>query len=586
MSTRSTTLGARPGRSASERAELHERLTLIGRVVRLQAIATWAVRLIFIGLAVNAVWLAGARVFPYIVPTAVLPAIPLALAALGALVLVFWRPEATRIAALTDRRLGFKERITTAVELERKSGIPDTAASPPPASGQAGLMADLQLSDAVTHLRQVEPVEAFPIRLSLREVNATLLAIVLVVGLAVWPNPMQQTVRQREQMAQTVRQEAERLNRAADQIAAANADENGEELRQVEQALRDAARALEQRAGSSEEALAALAALEQRLQALRAQGGEDMQDALAALAGSMAQDPRTRDAGTSLARGDFRQAADQMRQIGQQMDQMSPAERARMARSMRQAGQRANRANPALGQGLQQAGNAMEQGNVGEAQDGLNQAAGALEQASGQLRASSERERAMAQMQQSRGQISRASQQGQQARGQQGQQGQGQQGQSQQGQGQQGQQSQGQQGQGQGQQGQQGQGGQEGEGQGQGQGQGGSQNGEQGDGSEAGGSGAGTGSNPSSDAIYDPVFAASRQERLNPEDQFQPEEAIENPNPEEGLRNDAQVSYRQVHARYQEQAVQSLQNNYIPIGLKDLVKDYFTSLSPGQEDGR
>ena len=29
-----------------------------------------------------------------------------------------------------------------------------------------------------------------------------------------------------------------------------------------------------------------------------------------------------------------------------------------------------------------------------------------------------------------------------------------------------------------------------------------------------------------------------------------------------------------------------MENNYIPIGLKDLVKDYFTSLSPGQEDGR
>ena len=186
----------------------------------------------------------------------------------------------------------------------------------------------------------------------------------LVVALAVWPNPMQQTVRQREQMAQTVRQEAERLNKAADQIAALNADENSEELRQIEQALRDAAKALEQRAGSSEESLAALAALEQRLQALRAQGSEDMQDALAALAGSMAQDPRTRDAGQSLASGDFKQAAEQMRQIGQQMDQMSPAERARMARSMRQAGQRANRSNPQLGQGLQQAGNAMEQGDA------------------------------------------------------------------------------------------------------------------------------------------------------------------------------------------------------------------------------
>ena len=29
-----------------------------------------------------------------------------------------------------------------------------------------------------------------------------------------------------------------------------------------------------------------------------------------------------------------------------------------------------------------------------------------------------------------------------------------------------------------------------------------------------------------------------------------------------------------------------MENNYIPIGLKDLVKDYFTSLAPGQEGGR
>jgi hypothetical protein len=407
---------------------------------------------------------------------------------------------------------------------------------------------------------------------------------------------MQQTVRQREQMAQTVRQEAERLTKAADQIAAANADENSEELRQIEQALRDASKALEQKPGS-EEALAALAGLEQRLQALRAQGGEDMQDALSALAGSMAQDPRTRDAGTSLARGDYKQAAEQMRQMGQQVDQMSQADRSRLARSMRQAGQRAQRANPALGQGLQQAGNAMEQGNAGEAQDGLNQAAGALEQASGQLRVSSERERALAQMQQSRGQISRAGQQaqGQQARNQGGQQGQ--QGQQGQGQGQQGQQGQGQQGQqGQGQRGQQGQGqgqgqgddssgqgqGQQGQGQGQ-PGQGGDQG--EGEGEDGTGSGAGKGSNPRSDAIYDPVFAASRQERLNNGD-FSPTDAIENPDPEQGLQNDAQVDYRQVQARYQEQAVQSLQNNYIPIGLKDLVKDYFSSLSPGQEGGR
>src|SRR5690348_10429844 len=116
-----TMLGARPGRAASERNELHERLVLIGRVIKLQVIATWAVRLIFIGLALNIAWLAGARFFPYVVPSVALPAVPLALAALGALMLVFWRPPVARIAQMTDRRLGLKERLTTAVELQTRA---------------------------------------------------------------------------------------------------------------------------------------------------------------------------------------------------------------------------------------------------------------------------------------------------------------------------------------------------------------------------------------------------------------------------------------------------------------------------------
>src|SRR6266536_317208 len=98
MASTSTSPVVRTGRLALERAELHERLTLIGRVVRLQAIATWSVRLLFVGLFVNAVWLTGARFFPYVVPSAALPALPLALAALGALLLVFWRPPASRVA--------------------------------------------------------------------------------------------------------------------------------------------------------------------------------------------------------------------------------------------------------------------------------------------------------------------------------------------------------------------------------------------------------------------------------------------------------------------------------------------------------
>jgi len=550
---------------------------MVGRIVKLQTIATWTVRLLAFGLVLDAIWLAGARFFPYSVPMPALPAVPLALAALGALVISFWRPSMAHLARLTDRQLGFKERLTTAVELHTAATGPEARPLPP--------LAGFQLSDALNHLRRVEPLEAFPIRLRLREVNAALAASLVVVALAVLPNAMQQTVRQREQVQQAVKLEAERLTKAADQVAAANAENPSDELQGIEQALREGAKALEHRSASSEESLAALAALEQRLQALRGQNGEDLQDALAQLAGSMAQDPATRQAGTSLAKGDYQQAASEMRRISEQLDSMSQAERQRLARSMRQAGQRASRSNPALGQSMQQAANAIEQGSGGEAQGAMDQAASQLEQSAGQLRASGERDRALAQAQQSRSQIARSSQQGQAQQGR-NQQGRGQQGQAQQGQAQQGQG----QGQGQGESGDesggQGQGhgqGQPGQGQGQGQpGQGGNNGGE---GEQPGGSGAGSGSKPGSDAIYDPGFAAARQERIDSGQPFEPTDASQNPQLEDAQQNDARVSYSQVYAQYQEQAVQNTQNAYIPIGLKDLVKDYFSSIQPGQSGG-
>jgi hypothetical protein len=223
---------------------------------------------------------------------------------------------------------------------------------------------------------------------------------------------------------------------------------------------------------------------------------------------------------------------------------------------MRQAGQRASRANPSLGQSLSQSANALEQGNPGESQTALENAAGQIERAAGQLRAGSERERAQAQLQQSRSSISRSVQQQQaQARGQSG--------------------SQQQSG------AQQGNGSQAGEeGAGEAAGQSGTQ-GESANGDRPGGSGAGTGTaNHRDEEVFDPGLA-SRQENFTPDQPFEPTDSFDNPNPEEAQRNSAQVGYSQVHARYQEKAVQSLQNSYIPIGMKDLVKDYFSSLTPG-----
>ena len=57
--------------STSDRTELWERLGLVGRVLKLQAIVIWSLRLLIAGLVVDCVWLAGSRFLPTAVLTAI-----------------------------------------------------------------------------------------------------------------------------------------------------------------------------------------------------------------------------------------------------------------------------------------------------------------------------------------------------------------------------------------------------------------------------------------------------------------------------------------------------------------------------------
>lgn len=42
------------------------------------------------------------------------------------------------------------------------------------------------------------------------------------------------------------------------------------------------------------------------------------------------------------------------------------------------------------------------------------------------------------------------------------------------------------------------------------------------------------------------------------------------------------VPYNQVFSDYSNSAARSLESDYIPLGLRDVVRDYFSSLEPGQ----
>jgi hypothetical protein len=519
--------------SVSDRTELAVRLSLVGKVIRLQSVVTWSLRLLIIGLLLDCLWLAGARFLPYAVRPSFLLIAPAALAVVGGLVAAFWHLSDQRVARRADRVLGLKERLVTAIELQQRR-----ASSP---------IVGLQLRDAVEQFRRYEALEAFPIRLPAREVNALLVLSLVAIGLVLAPNPLEQTVRQREQVAVTIKQEAERIKSLADELAA---QEEPEDFADIQDTLRAAASAIGERQLSPEEANAALQRLEQQLLARQDPATGELEDALASLAGSLASEAATRDLGTSLARGDIRQAAREMRQLGEEAGSMSAADRLKLSRSLRQAGNRASRSNAALAEALQQASEALESGDSGRAAEELGEAADQLDSSASRLRAASQRERALAQLQQSRSAINR-SQQAAQSRS----------GGAQRGQGQQA-------------------------GTGTGEGfddfAGSGNEGEPGEGELPGGSGAGTGQGSHDETIYDPLLTVGRPDVVPGQEAFDPNEAFENPALDSPYGNEAQVGYKQVFAEYQERATQTLQNSYIPAGLKDIVKDYFSALAPNK----
>ena len=340
-------------------------------------------------------------------------------------------------------------------------------------------MTGLQVRDAVEQLRRYEPLESFPLHLPGREVNVLLTLAVVAIGLVVAPNPMDRLVRQREQVAVAITQEADRINRLADELSAM---EDPADFADIDHGLRAASAAIGDRQLNPDEANAALQRIEQQLLSRQDPSTGEFEDALTSLAGSLASEASTRDLGTSLARGDIRQAAQEMRQLGEEAGSMSAADRLKLSRSLRQAANRTSRANEALANALAQGSEALESGQEGDASSALGQAADQLDQSASRLRAATQRERALSQLQQSRGAINRSSQasEGRAAGGQRGP----------------GQQAGGASG---------GSGDESGE-------SGGGGDGESGSGDRAGGSGSGSGQGSGDEAIYDPLSSVSRRE--------------------------------------------------------------------------
>ena len=523
---------------------------------RMQFALLWIPRGILVGLLLAVVLATVARLRPLLTnqEVAIISAVFVIVGIIISLIVLLWRRYTLwQQARFADNQFELNERTTTAVEIH--DGQINTTA----------VLAEQQLEDTVTAVQQVDTKTQFPLQINRQDWLIILLAIALLLTALLLPNTQEAILQEQRDLKQSIEdqiQELEALSQEIQENPALTEEQREELLEPVESAIEG----LEQGNLSQEEAVATLSEAEAELRELASNNDNSaLQQQLETAGEPLANNPTTQALGSAMQEGNLALAGQEMAQLADELPSLSQEELDQLAEDLAETAESLQGTDSELAQELAEAAEALQNGDVAAAQQALREAAATTQQRAQEAAASQQAQDAANSVNQSREAVAQS---GQPQQGQQGQQAEG----NQSGQGQQGQ------------QGQNGQGNQSGQGQGQGQplGQGQGQ-GQSNQGGQVGGTGEGGGH---TDNVYVPPLREFDEAGVDVE---LPAECIADPASCGGLLSEAPtdfdpetstVPYQQVFGDYRDAANEALQDDYIPLGLKGYVREYFTSLEP------
>ncbi|MBV9711689.1 MAG: hypothetical protein JO011_12365, partial [Ktedonobacteraceae bacterium] len=503
----------------------------------MQQVIRWTLWGINMGLLLACIVLLLARITPW--SNALTWSIGLAVTStLIALAMALWRqPSLSHTARIADRRLSLHDRLSTAWELRNQSAP----------------LAKLQRRDALKQLQKHVPAKT----LSLRPGRSTGLFLIVVsiffALLLVLPNPMTSVLKQQAAFQTRIAKQIASIEQVRQNLTH-QSDIPPAEQQKIDQILRDLENKLQQ-AKNDTQAQQALAQAQAQLNQQRNPQASNKAQANAAASSSLqnSKDANLKALGNAMANNDSKQVSKALQNIGNQINKMSPEQRAQLSQQLENAANQASQ-DQSLSSALHQTAKAVADGSQSE----VNDAAKSMQAASAQNATTQAKENSINRASQSLQQVANnlaSSNDGSNAQNQEQaqSQNQGQQGQTPgQNQGQQGQQGQGQQNQGQQSQAQ-------GQGQGQNQGQG------QGKGSSTGNNGTSNNQGKNEQVMIpgQTSSGSSTQSADNNTGIVQPGNS---------------VPYSQVIQQYNQMAHDEIDNSNISPGQKDLVHDYFNHL--------
>jgi hypothetical protein len=574
--------------AATYHAELRQELGSVGRALSFQRGLIWIAR----GLAAGTVIVLGLVIWAWIqgtvnnLPIALLAAAPIAaglLTGLGSLVV---HHNTDELARRVDRAARLSERSTTALELG--------------ARGAEFPLALAQMRDAVEHLKRVDLMEAFPLRVPKNELMTAFFVVVIAAILGLSPNPWLLRARASNPAITIAREQAQRVQRLADSIQ----PQSSAELDALRQLLSKGAKTIDAQSNQPDAALNAIQDLEDQVRQLSA-GDDQLASALAAIASALASDPATQNLANAINTGDMRQISQAAKDLAQATAGLSGQDQQRVAKVLRDAASQAARSSPSVAGQLSTAADALQNaaagamasdaaaGDQSQSQSGQNgqpqagdasaqtgnsaAASDALNQLSNDAAAAGERQRTASQLESSRNALERAlgrtqSRAGSPSSGQSSSSSSS----SSSGQGNPGTNG--------GQPGDpsqasadsQGQGGNGADSSGAGSPGGDQSNG--GDNGQGGGYSSGGQDQTKADASASQLDAITSPQQVPSNSPFTPDQSSANPYLADAGNGNAQTAQEAVQPSFSSKPTQGNDSSSIPLGLRDLVKDYFSSL--------
>jgi hypothetical protein len=333
-----------------------------------------------------------ARIFP-LFNTPTLIALAIAAAVLGMLSafsfpwLRTWRATPIAWAQFFDQQFKLKERLSTALEL--REGALQTSNM---------FMRRQQQRDAVQAARTLDIQSLLPLRLSGRfALYASAIALALIITIA-FLNPQQEVLANRALTQQALNDQLQQLELAKQQIQASQSLSD-DQKRQVIQALDDTQKALSDPNTTPEQALAAINDAQSKLDALQDQTTQDQVDDLQQAGQSLTPNEQTNPLANALENRDLNQAAGEMRNLTQNGGQsMTDEQRQQLADQLEQMARSIQGSNSTAAQQLRQAAQQLRNQQDQAAQETLNQVAEALSQTAQKQAANQELSEAQANM--------------------------------------------------------------------------------------------------------------------------------------------------------------------------------------------